>query len=82
MKKNLIIILSAFLTTLTLSCANHSSDPATDGTKTQDQTAKETGMNDAGAAEAAVYTCPMHPEVTSDKEDNCPKCGMKVELKK
>lgn len=23
-----------------------------------------------------VYTCPMHPEVNSDKEGNCPKCGM------
>jgi Heavy metal binding domain len=25
---------------------------------------------------AAVYTCPMHPEVTSDKPGTCPKCGM------
>lgn len=23
-----------------------------------------------------VYTCPMHPEVVSDKEGSCPKCGM------
>src|SRR4029079_1314333 len=22
--------------------------------------------------------CPMHPEVTSDKPDKCPKCGMKL----
>src|SRR6266542_5233657 len=22
------------------------------------------------------YTCPMHPEVISDKPGNCPKCGM------
>jgi hypothetical protein len=28
---------------------------------------------DAGSA---IYTCPMHPEVTSDKPGNCPKCGM------
>lgn len=26
--------------------------------------------------EVAVYTCPMHPEVKSDKPGNCPKCGM------
>jgi hypothetical protein len=25
-----------------------------------------------------VYTCPMHPEVTSDQPGNCPKCGMKL----
>ena len=26
------------------------------------------------------YTCPMHPEVVSDKPDACPKCGMTLEL--
>jgi len=33
----------------------------------------------AGSAHAnqiAQYTCPMHPEVRSDKPGNCPKCGM------
>ena len=29
-----------------------------------------------------TYTCPMHPEVSSDKPSNCPKCGMKLEMKK
>ena len=25
---------------------------------------------------AETYTCPMHPEVQSDKPGKCPKCGM------
>ena len=30
----------------------------------------------AQPAAATIYTCPMHPEVTSDKPGTCPKCGM------
>lgn len=29
-----------------------------------------------------VYTCSMHPEVTSDKPGKCPKCGMELVKKK
>lgn len=28
------------------------------------------------AADKASYTCPMHPEVTSEKPGRCPKCKM------
>jgi Cu(I)/Ag(I) efflux system membrane fusion protein len=28
-----------------------------------------------------VYTCPMHPEVLSDKLGDCPKCGMPLVIK-
>lgn len=31
-------------------------------------------------SEKVLYTCPMHPEVRSDKPGKCPKCGM--DLKK
>lgn len=37
-------------------------------------------MNDhntgTGAQDAAVYTCPMHPEVRQAGPGKCPKCGM------
>ena len=36
------------------------------------------GVMDLGAGEAALYVCPMHPEVTSPTADRCPKCGMKL----
>lgn len=28
-----------------------------------------------------LYTCPMHPDVRSDKPGTCPKCGMTLRLK-
>ena len=28
-----------------------------------------------------MYTCPMHPEIVSDKPVRCPKCGMALVLK-
>ena len=31
------------------------------------------------AAEAVVYTCPMHPEIRQDAPGTCPKCGMALE---
>jgi len=32
------------------------------------------------AAESAVYTCPMHPDVKSAKPGKCPRCGMTLRL--
>ena len=34
---------------------------------------------DATVAAAAVYTCPMHPEIRLPAPGNCPKCGMALE---
>lgn len=33
-------------------------------------------------AKKEIYTCPMHPEVQSDKPGKCPKCGMELVKKK
>lgn len=48
------------------------------------------GMDEKGSMEkkpenkqiAAIYECPMHPEVTSDKAGKCSKCGMDLVEKK
>lgn len=46
------------------------------------------GMGNAGdetkpkAKAKAIYRCPMHPEVVSDKPGRCPKCGMQLQLQK
>lgn len=34
----------------------------------------------SASQKVAKYACPMHPEVTSDKPRQCPKCGMNLEL--
>ncbi len=55
-----VIIISGFM--FLTSCSNPSGQ--NDKTTQTTTTGKE------------IYTCPMHPEVTSDKPGQCPKCGM------
>jgi hypothetical protein len=69
----------AFLAFLTLGLAGVS---FADGAKMNP--AADKAMNEAQAKARAknkgqkrqLYTCPMHPEVTSDKPGKCPKCHM------
>ena len=68
MKNLLIISALAMLLFLGVSCGS--------------KTAKtETKSETEQVATNGYYTCPMHPEVHSDKPGNCPKCGMALELK-
>lgn len=43
--------------------------------RTQDKPTSKTSPPKS-SPEAAVYTCPMHPEVKQPAPGNCPKCGM------
>ncbi|MFB3852376.1 MAG: efflux RND transporter periplasmic adaptor subunit [Vicinamibacterales bacterium] len=38
-----------------------------------------TGRRNSGSQAADLYTCPMHPEVRSDRPGKCPICGMDLE---
>jgi FtsP/CotA-like multicopper oxidase with cupredoxin domain len=38
----------------------------------------EMELEDPDADGPVTYSCPMHPEVTSDAPGKCPKCGMKL----
>lgn len=45
-----------------------------DNPKTE-KSVEQTTVNSTGK----IYSCPMHPEVKSDKPGKCPKCGMDLE---
>ena len=36
------------------------------------------GKKDSSQMQTVIYTCPMHPEIHSNKPGNCPKCGMRL----
>ena len=44
---------------------------------------QQTGSSDTTKTNtvSSEYTCPMHPEVKSDKPGQCPNCGMDLEVK-
>jgi len=60
--KKILLLAMACLTML----VNYSQDKKSKTSKAK----KDTG------AVSKIYTCPMHPDVLSDKPGKCPKCGM------
>jgi Cu+-exporting ATPase len=40
---------------------------------------EQSGNSGKAPSNGTKYTCPMHPEVLSDKPGNCSKCGMSLE---
>jgi len=52
--------------------------PASPGPENHTMTpgAGHEGHTMPSSPQAAVWTCPMHPEVRSDQPGTCPKCGM------
>lgn len=65
--KNSILIAIVFASSVIIFSACNNSTP------------KSTSVESA-TAKSEVYTCPMHPEIQSDKTGDCPKCGMKLVL--
>jgi hypothetical protein len=76
MKKTFLMILIAASFAACKSDAPKQADAANTATPTATEVKADTLQH------VHVYTCPMHPEVKSDKEgDKCPKCGMALEHK-
>jgi hypothetical protein len=68
MKKTLLSIFAiATASVMAISCGSSETKEKT--SETMDTTNMKTEM-------AMSYTCPMHPEVVTDKPGSCPKCGM------
>lgn len=60
-------------------CCHHGhSQPGHPHPKSHD-TSPKTGIASSPDDSQGTYTCPMHPEVISDRFGSCPKCGMALE---
>ena len=72
MKKWIFILISAMTLAISTATQVGAIDPNRPGNE----------HNHEQEQEGQKYTCPMHPEVVTDRPGNCPKCGMKLIPKK
>lgn len=96
MKKITALMTAAIAAFILTSCNNQNKTDEMENTSVETTTTTpddnplpaDTAKSDMnkGIGEAAgknvIYTCPMHPEVQSDKPGKCPKCGMTLVVKK
>jgi hypothetical protein len=78
MKKRMFsLVVGAFVLVISLGIAYATSN--TGNQKGSHPELADRGMiqeKPAGQDAKVIYTCPMHPSVTSDKPGKCPTCGM------
>ena len=78
MAKSLVLVFGAALLVAVVGCKNDGGDSM--GSMKMDGD-KATGTS-SPATMPTKYTCTMHPEVMSDMQGKCPKCGMALVAKK
>ena len=72
-KAYLFILAAAVLSLIGIYSVNAAYSP--------ERTVSTANISVTDSTDAKTYTCPMHPEVISDKPGQCPDCGMDLELK-
>ena len=83
MKKSVVILLVSILVNATFSlCLGQTTTPQGNDKKALAKTDQQPQSKQQPAkTEKVVYTCPMHPSVTSDKPGKCPECKMNLAKK-